>query len=322
MRIAYVIEDAGPSGGAKIVMEHCSRLAARGHSITLFTVTYSDPRGWFKGLERVEIKATGTYEALEVALKAYEGCKVATWWRTASSVARSGGQGFYLVQDIETSYAGSSQEYESTMETYNLPLQHITLGSWVTAQLTDTQRVGIALDHNVFRGLELERASNGVLYNYRGHFLKNPKLFLEALPWVPPRIRFVTFGYDRPPTNRVLHMGFTSEEQLVRLYNQATVYVSTSQHEGFCLPLLEAMACGCPVITTNSDSNMEFCVNNINCLVVENRPESLALAIEHVCANKALADRLAHEGLITARRYQWDTSIDKLERVFRHGKSR
>ena len=55
-----------------------------------------------------------------------------------------------------------------------------------------------------------------------------------------------------------------TDAEINRLLTEATVFVQTSTHEGFCLPVLEAMATGCPVVSTGADGNMDFCVHERN----------------------------------------------------------
>ena len=313
MKIAYLLEDAGCSGGAKVVLEHCNGLHARGHDVTLFTITGNNPRNWFP-LQCKHV-VIGTYNGATLTLRAFDGIKVATWWKTAKSVAESGGRGFYLVQDIETSYV-ESERHREVLSTYELPLAKMAEALWVKERLKVCKYIGIGIDHDVFKPYVMSREQNTVLYNYRNHSLKGPKLFLDAISKLPADLKVVSFGIDKPTARRIKHKGFQKEIDVAKLYNQASVYVMTSTHEGFCLPIIEAMACGCPVITTNADANMEFCIDGFNCIVVDRDPVKLADAIKDVCGNQELAKRLAKEGLVTAKKYQWETVIDNLERVY------
>jgi glycosyltransferase involved in cell wall biosynthesis len=97
------------------------------------------------------------------------------------------------------------------------------------------------------------------------------------------------------------------------LLNEATVFVQTSKHEGFCLPALEAMAAGCPVVCTDAHGNRDFCRDGQNCLMPAARPEAVAAAIERVLTDHDLRERLIAEGLRTAADYAWERRIDELE---------
>jgi glycosyltransferase involved in cell wall biosynthesis len=59
------------------------------------------------------------------------------------------------------------------------------------------------------------------------------------------------------PADKVIFTGFVPTTDLVRLYNLAAVYVSTSLNEGFGLPQLEAMNCGCPVVSSHNSAMIE-----------------------------------------------------------------
>jgi glycosyltransferase involved in cell wall biosynthesis len=71
------------------------------------------------------------------------------------------------------------------------------------------------------------------------------------------------FGYDADALARLnpgmKSFGAPSNEAVNKLYNQATTLAQASLHEGFCLPALEAMAAGCPLICTDMHGNRDFC---------------------------------------------------------------
>ena len=100
-------------------------------------------------------------------------------------------------------------------------------------------------------------------------------------------------------------------------YNKATIFTQTSLHEGFCLTALEAMAAGATVITTDSDGNRDYCVDNKNCLMIEqNNPIDMKEKIEKALSDKKLRDRLRKEGYDTAQKYGWPKITDKLEKFY------
>jgi glycosyltransferase involved in cell wall biosynthesis len=104
-----------------------------------------------------------------------------------------------------------------------------------------------------------------------------------------------------------------SDEQLSELFNRATAFVQTSRHEGFCLPLLEAMATGAAVVCTDADGNRDYCVDGENCLMPAAEPAAVAAALARVLDDPQLRERLGRAGLQTAREYAWPQRIDALE---------
>lgn len=99
-----------------------------------------------------------------------------------------------------------------------------------------------------------------------------------------------------------------SQDQLPALINSGRVYVSACWHEGFNLSVLEAMACGVPVVMTNDGGSSEYAVDGENALVVESRdPSALREQILRVLGDKELRARLIESGLRSAWSYEWDT---------------
>jgi glycosyltransferase involved in cell wall biosynthesis len=129
------------------------------------------------------------------------------------------------------------------------------------------------------------------------------------------------FGYDADALARLnpdaKSFGAPSNEEVNKLYNQATVLIQASLHEGFCLPALEAMAAGCPLICTDMHGNRDFCHDGKNCLIIEqNNQAALSQAILRLMKDKKLQHKLREGGLKTAKNYTWDAIIPKLEKFY------
>ncbi|CAN5201194.1 hypothetical protein BH20ACT16_BH20ACT16_14810 [soil metagenome] len=104
-----------------------------------------------------------------------------------------------------------------------------------------------------------------------------------------------------------------SDEGVNALFNEATVFVQTSTHEGFCLPPLEAMATGGAVVCADSHGNRDFCVDGVNCLMPEPTAAAVSAAIARLLADPKLRARLGDAGRVTAQDYTWERRIDELE---------
>lgn len=102
----------------------------------------------------------------------------------------------------------------------------------------------------------------------------------------------------------VRFLGRVPLEDLVGLYNAASVFVYPSLYEGFGLPVLEAMACGCPVITSNASSLPEV-VGEAGIMVDPYNVQWLADAIQQVLEDTVLAQDIRQRGLERAKLFSW-----------------
>jgi glycosyltransferase involved in cell wall biosynthesis len=150
--------------------------------------------------------------------------------------------------------------------------------------------------------------------------LKNFPLTLSAWRALPePRPELWLFGVEPEVVGEepgIRYFVAPSDGQISELLAEATVFVQTSSHEGFCLPLLEAMATGCPVICTDAHGNRDFCEDEANCLMAAPTEAAVASAITRLLGDPALRERLSRAGIETAARYGWPGRIDPLEEFY------
>ncbi|MEF3274287.1 MAG: glycosyltransferase family 4 protein [Chloroflexus sp.] len=112
--------------------------------------------------------------------------------------------------------------------------------------------------------------------------------------------------------DRVKFVGYIPEEELPLWYAAATVFVFPSIYEGFGMPPLEAMACGTPVVTSNTSSLPEV-VGDAGLMVPPTDHQALADAIYRVLSDAELHAELCQRGLARARQFSWsDTAARTL----------
>jgi glycosyltransferase involved in cell wall biosynthesis len=99
------------------------------------------------------------------------------------------------------------------------------------------------------------------------------------------------------------------------LYNRASVFVYPSLYEGFGLPPLEAMACGCPVVASNVTALPEV-LGDGALLVNPLSVEELAQAIAAVLQRPELAASLREKGAQRAASYSWSATAAKTREVY------
>ena len=106
-----------------------------------------------------------------------------------------------------------------------------------------------------------------------------------------------------------------TDAEVNELLNRATVFLQTSAHEGFSLPILEAMATGAAVVCTDAHGNRDFCIDGENCLMPAADPPAVAEAVTRMLSDPTLAARLGEAGIQTAAGYGWPRRIELLERL-------
>jgi glycosyltransferase involved in cell wall biosynthesis len=114
----------------------------------------------------------------------------------------------------------------------------------------------------------------------------------------------------------VRFIGWVDEVDKPALYSAALVFIFPSIYEGFGLPLLEAMACGVPVIASNAASLPEV-VGTAGWLVAPDDPAGLAQAILRVIGDPALAAGLRARSLAQAARFSWRRCAEETLAVYR-----
>lgn len=115
---------------------------------------------------------------------------------------------------------------------------------------------------------------------------------------------------------RVMFIGRrVDDSDLPAVYNCATLFVYPSLYEGFGLPPLEAMACGVPVITSNTSSFPEV-LGNADIMVDPYNCDELANAICNVLDDSLLRDRMSKQGIEQAKKFNWRESAFKTLRVY------
>ncbi|HYC20413.1 MAG TPA: glycosyltransferase family 1 protein [Candidatus Bathyarchaeia archaeon] len=98
--------------------------------------------------------------------------------------------------------------------------------------------------------------------------------------------------------------GYLTDSEVLSLYEEADVFVYPSLYEGFGLPVLEAMACGCPVIASNVSSLPEV-VGEAGLLVDPYNVEALARAIRTVLDDDELKREMSRKSIAQAQKFSW-----------------
>lgn len=157
---------------------------------------------------------------------------------------------------------------------------------------------------------------------------KNLKLLIEALPLMRHDIPLVLAGWsgwgdkawqeklqDSGLAQRVILAGYVDDEDLACLYSGAVLLVYPSLYEGFGLPILEAMACGCPVVCSNTSCLPET-AGDAALLVNPHEPEELAAVLDNLVGNETLQREMSARGRRRAAMFTWEQTARQTMAVF------
>jgi glycosyltransferase involved in cell wall biosynthesis len=116
-------------------------------------------------------------------------------------------------------------------------------------------------------------------------------------------------------SNLINTLGFIPDEDLVCIYNLATFFAMPSLYEGFGLPILEAMVCGCPVITSKSGS-IEEIAGSAAFFVDPYKESEIANGIKEVFENEKLRKELSEKGLAQTKKFSWKETAENTVKVY------
>lgn len=114
--------------------------------------------------------------------------------------------------------------------------------------------------------------------------------------------------YDK---SKIIRIGYVSDDDLAPLYSGAQWFVYTSQYEGFGLPPLEAMSCGCPVITSNNSSLPEV-VGDSGIMIDWDNDDQHIAAYERYYFDSKFRKQMADKGLARSKMFSWKKCVDMM----------
>ncbi len=157
---------------------------------------------------------------------------------------------------------------------------------------------------------------------------KNSARLVEAFATVPAPWKLVLAGsagygaedarraMDRSPVrDRICMPGYVSDQELRALYSRASVFAFPSLDEGFGMPVLEAMAQGIPVLTSNCSALPEI-AGGAALLVDPRNTDAIAEGLVSLTADLALREALCSRGKLRAQEFSWDRAVSETWTVY------
>ncbi len=336
------------SGGHKVIFEYANYLVSRGHEVVLYIANsdiflqkYPLPQkirrigqkyivekkniGWFQLDSRIKRIAVSEFSnaAMEDADIVF-----ATAVETAlpvANLAQSKGKKCYLIQDFENWSFSDAEVYK----TYALGMKNIVISKWLK-DLADKYSheksvlISNAIDTAVYKcNIENDkRPEHSVIFHYRKAQYKGSKYAIETLRILKEKYKDLVVYAVCNEKNVESIPDFCNikynlnARQVVNFNNKARVFMCSSIEEGFGLPGLEAMACGCALVTTDYRGGAEYAVNEKNALVSPVRDaNTMAENIIRLFENDDLRNSIVNEGIKTAKSRDLLRAGTELEKV-------
>ena len=149
---------------------------------------------------------------------------------------------------------------------------------------------------------------------------KNMYVIPEALEKAGLEVPLVVVGWsgwsDGEVAKKVIPLGYVNDDDLARAYSGAVAMIFPSSYEGFGLPILEAMACGCPVVTTREASLPEVAGEGAIFMMGPRDVDDLAGILRDLAGDPAVRQRFADKGLAQSKGFSWGDTAQRTFEVF------
>ncbi len=353
MRVTFYLPGADniKSGGYKVIFKYSEMLAARGNKVS---IVYSNHnmRGMKILYNILPLRRMLVYQKFGkrpkwydldkkvdviYAFKGYEDpvipdadVVIATAVDTAEEVVKlpiSKGEKWYFVQDHEIWV--KNEKYSNY--SYSLPLKIITISEYLKKIIRaySTEEIFVvknAIEIDKFYITEQIRERDKYSVAMLNHRLPNKGSVygIEAIKMLKvdyPQLKAFLFGTCKRPADLPEWISYTqnaSEEDLLKIYNSASVFISPVINEGFGLTGAESMACGCALVSSDYGAVHEYAVNGKNAILCPVKDANALYRNTKKCIeDDELRFRLAEQGANDVQKLSWEKCAERFKQVLR-----
>ena len=347
MKVTFLVPREEFSGGARVIHIHARALQQMGHDVTLIVPPLPKP----SLMERIRRFRTGTpilkgghYNGDDYRMIRLDRHRpilpadvpdadvvIATWWETAEwmlALPERAGKKVHFVQGYEAFVPATAHRVDAVLAA---DTDKITISGWLAGKLLEMGNMNVAVVSN---GVDMRQFdapprsrqpafTMGTLYHAKES--KNTQMVLDIFNRFRvshPNARLVTFGERQefpklPLPEGTVHTARPAQDRIRNVYAQCDIWLCPSLSEGFGLPMLEAMACRCPVISTPAGAAPDFIREGENGFLIPFNGTDRALELlEHVAAlDEPGWRRLSDAAYATALGASWENASKRFEQA-------
>ena len=354
MKINFLIIRPDVDGGARVITRHAKYLQDAGHDVTMLSlgrkkIKFKDQlrllrRGEFRRTTQIypqfyhdaglNLVIHDFRDALTADDVPDADVTIATWWETAEWLAdlpASKGAKVHFIQGHESRL--EYVDYDRAAALHRAPFHKIVVSQWLRDAMIDEfgardcVLVGNAVDADQFDFVPRDKKHTPTVgFVYSPVVSKNPALAFAAcadLRQKFPALRVVSFGSHKPGHTETFPDWIEfhhrpAQQKIAEIYAACDVWLFTRDYEGFGLPILEAMACGTPVVATRAGAAPELVDATVGALVNSTSEAIVGAATKILKADNTAWRKLSANARARAAAYGWDDAGALFERALRN----
>ena len=335
LKVTFLLPNDGVGGGVRAIMEFGNGLARRGHDVRIIAkrraVKKYDIKRICKQLRRGTSRNWLDYfdGPIEYYSENLKPNNFADNEIVVSMCAQTMIDAFQLpghVKKVLHCHGGEYENWEMFVKAINLPVPTIAISNHVKNMIEkhSSQKV-LAVVPNGLHHSEYYPDQNiirdGVGGCIRGRHSKDAATTIQVFKGLAsqlPSTPLYSFGTYKMSSvlGKTRYTHNPSVEQARNIYNKCKVWFLASMEEGFGLPVLEAMGCGCVVVTTLSGGPQDMIIDDFNGFNVEiGNYGGILHCIKKLLGNDSLCKTMSKNAIETSKKYNWDVSASQLESI-------
>lgn len=334
MKITFLLPNDGVGGGVRAIVRFGNELLEMGHEVRIFHK--SKIIGVKRRLRRMyHVTRYGfqknwldDFQGLSCSYKKLDPAKFVEDEIILSMCAQTTFDAFSLPEEVGIKvlhcHGAEIENWDYMIKSWHLPMPKIVISSYLIDLIkneTDQDVIGVApdgVDTTEYYPCRADKMRDAVGGCVRWSLSKAPETTIKIfhkLHEVLPDAKLVTFGPDRKPAlDFVQFVRSPTVAQAREIYSSCKVWFLASKSDGFGLPILEAMACGCVVVSTDSGGPRDIISDGVNGFLVKvGDVEGAVEKITLLYNDNKLRNEMAINALETAKQFTWKAGAEKLE---------
>lgn len=337
MKITFILPGGGSSGGVRSTVALANGLVERGHHVRILV---HKPKTRVKGALRakwLKLRYPGTNDWLQLfggrveTFRDLTKCRfgddeivVAVGLWSCQEISRVKNP---IIKKVHYIHGAPQWDINILKAAWSENVPKLAVSTYLEAKVREIcgQKVVAVIPNGVdtteYYPSVPESERDGIGTMFGTTYYKDPETILSVLQrlrqnhrQVPQRIFSACRRPKEIPPKRYIR--FPSIDEARDIYSRSLVWVMGSRSEGFGLPILEAMACGCAVVATDCGGPRDIINNGKNGFLVEvGNVEEIVDKVKLLLDDDKLRRRMVQKAKETVRKFTWEASVAKLERV-------